>query len=158
MILTNDSLVGPLDRLDELLRRIEASTADVWAPAMATRPSEHLHSFLLAFRGGVLARLALRDFFAGVHQLDSKRAVIEAYEIGLTRTIEEAGLGWAVGWDHDELGLSRSAVLPFEAWRALLDRGFPFVKRVLLTGPQFAHLRPAVEQAVRDALAPPPDA
>ena len=159
VVLTNDSLVGPLRPLDELLRRVARSSADVWGPTQTLHPAEHLHSFFLVFRGGALAHPALQDFFAGVRQLGSKKDVVTTYEIGLTRAVDAAGLSRETGWPQDELGLPRSAVVPFAGWRTLLEAGFPFVKRVLLTGPQFAGARPEVEAVVREARkAQPPSA
>ncbi len=151
VVLTNDSLVGPLGPLDELLRRMRVSTADVWGPTMTLVPSVHLHSFMLVFRGGVLTHPELVDFFAGVRPLGSKRAVVDAYEIGMARVLDRAGLRWEPGWSQESLGLPAHAVVPFAGWKALLDAGFPFVKRVLLTGPQFADQRAAVEAALEAA-------
>lgn len=145
VVLTNDSLVGPLGPLDELLRRIGSGTADVWAATANQHPAEHLQSYLLAFRGGVLAQPALRGFFAGVRPVASKRDVVLTYELGLTRALDAAGLSREVGWSAEDLGLPPTGDLTLRAWRPLLEAGMPFVKRVLLTGPQFAGERAAVE-------------
>lgn len=134
VVLTSGSLVGPLGPMDELLRRLEASDADVWAATASRSPAEHLQSYLLAFRGGVLARPPLRDFLAGVRPLASKRDVVLTYELGLTRVVDAAGLRRQVGWSQEELRLPHATDLPLAAWRRLLEAGFPFVKRVLLTG------------------------
>ena len=64
VVLTNDSLAGPFGPLDDLLARIEASPAEVWAATENEHPQVHLQSYLLGFRGGVLAREPLRGFFA----------------------------------------------------------------------------------------------
>ncbi|SOC57822.1 glycosyltransferase [Ornithinimicrobium cerasi] len=149
VVLTNDSLVGPLGPLDEVVRRIDASSADVWAATENRQPVEHLQSYLLAFRDGVLSRPPLRDFFAGVQPVGSKRDVVFTYELGLTRVVDAAGLRRDVGWTHAELGAPETVDLPLGVWRQLLDAGMPFVKRVLLTGPQFAPVRAAVEQELR---------
>src|SRR5690606_29256967 len=85
VILTNDSLIGPLGPLDELLRRLHTSRANVWAATANHRPVEHLQSYLLAFRGGILGQDPLDKFFGAVQHLESKRAVVETYEMGLTR-------------------------------------------------------------------------
>src|SRR5690606_13633077 len=97
VVLTNDSLIGPLGPLDELLRRLIGSTAGVWAATANRYPIEHLQSYLMAFRGGILAQVPLAQFFAAVLPLESKRAVVETYEMGLTQTIDRSGLSRAAG-------------------------------------------------------------
>ncbi len=138
VVLMNDSLVGPLGPLDDLLARIEASSADVWGPTRGLHPCPHLQSYLLAFRRGVLGREPLRGFFAGIEPQASKQAVIDTYEIGLGRVLGEHGVTTEAGWTHEELGLPPSVNATFTGWRQLLDAGFPFVKRSLLELP---HLR-----------------
>ena len=88
VVLTNDSLAGPYGPLDDLVARIEASPADVWAATDTHHPAVHLHSYLLGFRGGLLAREPLRGFFAGVRAQETKRAVIETYEFGLSDLVQ----------------------------------------------------------------------
>lgn len=138
VVLTNDSLwrLGPLD---EVARRVAATTADVWGGTARPWPRPHLQSCLLAFRGGVLSREPLRSFLAGVRPQPTKRAVIEAYELGLGDLLGEAGLTRDVGWPGD-VG---------EGWRTAVAAGFPFVKRTLLTDRAFAGERAAVREVLR---------
>ena len=150
VVLTNDSLVGPLGDLGPLVDRIDAGDAPVWAATSSRVPTEHLQSYLVAFRGGVLAQPALRDFFGGVRPLRSKREVVRTYEIGLTLAVDAAGLRREVGWTHEETGQPPTIDLTLHAWRALLEAGFPFVKRMLLTAPQYATQREAVREAVAE--------
>lgn len=154
VVLTNDSLVGPIGPVDDLLRRIAASNAQVWAATTNNRPTPHLQSFLLAFCGGVLADERLRDFFANVVPQPSKTQVVRTYEFGLTRLINDLGLTTEVGWRHQDLGLPPEANPVAAGWEALLDSGFPFVKRTLLTERGFAALRPAIEERLRRASRP----
>lgn len=149
VVLTNDSLVGPFAPLDDLLDRIRRADVDLWAATRNHRPVEHLQSFLLAVRGSVLTRPEVAGFFAEVGPQPTKRAIIEAYEFGLTRLARTLGLSTAVGWTHEELGLPEQANPAFDGWRELLDAGFPFVKRMLLTTP---HLR-ELGALVRDYVA-----
>ena len=50
VVLTNDSLAGPYAPLDDLVARVDASPADVWAATSNVYPQVHLQSYLLAFR------------------------------------------------------------------------------------------------------------
>lgn len=144
VVLMNDSLVGPLGAVDDLLARIETSDADVWGATRGLRPSPHLQSYLLAFRSGVLAREPLRGFFAGIEPQASKQAVIDIYELGLGRLLDEHRLRTAVGWTNEELDLPAHVNATFQGWRALLDAGFPFVKRSLLELPHLKDQRAVV--------------
>jgi hypothetical protein len=149
VILTNDSLAGPFGPLDDVLARIEASTADVWAATEMLQPYWHLNSYLLAFRNGVLSRPPLRDVFAGVRPQESKRAVIVTYEIGLSNLVRQEGISYAVGWDHEALGLDRAGHPIVEGWNLLLSAGFPFVKRFLLEDRRFSSMRDLIALSVR---------
>ncbi len=148
VLLTNDSLIGPFSPLADLTARIESSDADVWAATASDARGRHLQSYLLAFRGGALARPALRDFFARVEALDAKDDVVSAYEVGLSRTVAAEGLRTHVEWPNAALGLPPTAN-PF-VWgsAALLEQGFPFVKRGVREIPA---LRPQWEAAVAAA-------
>ncbi len=131
VVLTNDSLVGPFGPLDDLTARIAASDADVWAATESAAHGHHLQSYLLGFRGGVLGRPALRDFFAAVRAHDTKHEVIASYELGLTRTIVDAGLRTHVEWPNASLRLPPGANPTAWAAGALVEQGLPFVKRTL---------------------------
>jgi lipopolysaccharide biosynthesis protein len=129
VVLTNDSLLGPLGGLDDLTARIERADADVWAATESHARAHHLQSYLLAFRGGSLERLG--DFFAGVRALDTKDDVIASYELGLTRAIADAGLRTHVEWPNAALGLPPAANPSAWGGAALVEQGLPFVKRSL---------------------------
>ena len=149
VILTNDSLAGPYGPLDDLLARIEASSADVWAATQNHMPQDHLQSYLLAFRGGVLAREPLRTFFGSVRAEETKRDVIHTYEFGLSSAVHEHHLTQAVGWTKRDLQISESTDSVLGAWPRLLASGFPFIKRTLLEQRRFAHLHDAIATVVR---------
>jgi lipopolysaccharide biosynthesis protein len=133
VVLTNDSLLGPLGALDDLTARIEQIDADVWAATESHARGRHLQSYLLAFRGGSLERLL--DFFGGVRALDSKEDVIANYERGLTRAIDAAGLRTHVEWPNDALGLPPDADPSMWGAAPLVELGLPFVKRSLRDQP-----------------------
>jgi lipopolysaccharide biosynthesis protein len=149
VVLTNDSLAGPYGPLDGVLARIEASSADVWSATANRLPQWHLQSFLLAFRGGVLAREPLRGFFASVRAQETKRAVIQTYELGLSGLAREHGLTTDVGWSNAALQLSESDNPVLHGWARMLASGFPFVKRALLEERWFADYREAIVTVVR---------
>ena len=148
MVLTNDSLAGPYGPLDDLVARIEASPADVWAATDTQFPIPHLHSYLLGFRGGLLAREPLRGFFAGVQAQETKRAVIETYEFGLSNLVRDHGLTAEVAWSKEALGFDVSTDSVLQGWPLLLASGFPFVKRFLFER-RFAEQHAAIATVVQ---------
>jgi lipopolysaccharide biosynthesis protein len=149
VVLTNDSLAGPYAPLDELVARIVASPADVWAATSNVHPQVHLQSYLLAFRGGVLAREPLRDFFANVRAQETKRDVVRTYEFGLSDLLQRHAMTTDVGWTKEALGVSPGTDSVYGAWSRMLAGGFPFVKRTVLEDPRFADQRDAVAVVVR---------
>ena len=149
VVLTNDSLAGPYGPLDDLLTRIEASPAEVWAATANEQPQVHLQSYLLGFRGGVLAREPLRGFFAGVRAQDTKRDVVQTYEFGLSELVRSHGLKTEVGWPKSALGISSSVDSVLGAWSRMLAGGFPFVKRTLLEDSRFADQRDVIAVVVQ---------
>lgn len=135
VILTNDSMIGPLGSLGGVLHRAGESPADVWAATSSLQVRPHLQSYFLRFRPGVLADPALVAFFDGVRHLTNKMAIVHRYEIGLSRALARAGISTAAGFPSATLGAG-TANPTLVAWDALLRAGYPFVKRTLLTDPR----------------------
>ena len=149
VVMTNDSLAGPYGPLDDLLARIEASSAEVWSATANHFPKDHMQSYLLAFRDGVLAREPLRGFFAQVRAQETKKAVIQTYEFGLSDLVQQHGLTAEVGWPKEDLGIERMTDSVLGGWARMLASGFPFVKRTLLEQRRFADQHDAIAAVVR---------
>jgi hypothetical protein len=149
VLLVNDSLVGPFGPVGELVRRAEASTADVWGVTASRQVAPHLQSYWLAFRRGALATPELLHFFAGVRPQAAKTDVVLAYEVALGGLLATAGLRGEAAWRAEDLDVPGTANPVLTGWEALLGSGFPFVKRQLLQERRFRALRPRVAAAVR---------
>jgi len=149
VVLTNDSMVGPFAPLAGLLSTAANSGADVWAVTSSLQVSPHLQSYFLRFSPGVLAHPALVEFFAGVRHLTNKVAIVRRYELGLTRTIQRAGLRNAVGFPSSSLAAGRMNPT-LVAWRELMEAGYPFFKRTLLRDPRVRVETTVLRAAVRD--------
>lgn len=157
VLLTNDSLHGPFAPLADLVGRFEGCGTDVWAATRIDAPRPHLQSFLLGFRGGVLGREELRAFFAGVRPTTSKVDVVKQYELGLSQVVEASGLTWSVGWPNAALGLAPNVDPTMGGWAVLLQGGFPFVKRRLLSADGPGIPRASVLAAVQGRYGEIPD-
>lgn len=137
VLLLNDSIVGPFTTIEPLLEKFQASAADVWAVTDTTQFEYHLQSYVLGFSGQTLREPPLQAFWRDVSVEASKDDVIWRYEIGLSRLLrsERYGVDVAIPWRH-LVPDGRNPVII--GWKGLLERGFPFVKRELLTDPRVA--------------------
>lgn len=136
-ILANDSILGPFRDIEPLLADFEASIADVWGLTDTRQFSHHLQSYFLGFRNGVLAERPLQDFFAGVRQERSKWEIIKHNELALSALLHREGYVTRSAFRGDDV-VSAGENPVIAGWRKLLDLGFPFVKRQIVTDPTVA--------------------
>lgn len=134
VLLANDSLVGPFSSLKPMLEDFEESTFDVWGATNTTQFTVHLQSFLIGFKGGILQDPPLQQFWNTLRQEKTKQLIIEKYEMGLSRLLYVEG--YVAGpWLDSELVVDFGDNPTILGWQRLLELGFPFVKRELLTNP-----------------------
>jgi hypothetical protein len=150
VLTVNDSILGPFADLAPLIRNFEESHSAVWGAVRSHQFAPHLQSYFLGFSGGdVLARGPLRKFWRGVSVQGTKTDVIWKYEIGLSQLLHKVGIESATAFDGmDIVGDGVNPVIL--GWRTLLERGFPFVKRELLTRPEVAPDSADIPGAVAD--------
>ncbi|MFT4123388.1 MAG: rhamnan synthesis F family protein [Microbacteriaceae bacterium] len=149
VLVVNDSNLGPFAPLAPFLERFEASTADVWGLTSSVQTDYHLQSFFLGFRRGVLAEPPLRRFWADIRHHRDKNDVILRYEIGLSRLL--VAEGYAIEAEFPAAAhTSPLRVNPVAGlWRELLDAGYPFVKRELVTRPWVEPSSAVIPAAIR---------
>ncbi|MEE3624183.1 rhamnan synthesis F family protein [Nitrospirillum sp. BR 11752] len=92
LLITNDSVFGPLYDLEPLIARANPDEADIWGSTDSWERHYHLQSFFLIFHHAALRSDAFRRFWNGVRCFRRKHWIIEKYEIGLTRTLQSQGL------------------------------------------------------------------
>ncbi|MFB2581134.1 rhamnan synthesis F family protein [Herbiconiux sp. P15] len=147
VIITNDSLVGPFSSLGPMVADFEESYFDVWGGTWTSQYMPHLQSFLLGFKGGVLDDPSLRHFWSELPEQRTKFEIIDKYELGLNRLLQ--GEGFVTGaWFDYELVVEYTQNPTILGWRRLLDLGFPFVKRELVTNPSIVGDGPEVRAVV----------
>lgn len=137
VLVVNDSLVGPFDRLDTVVADFEATTADVWGMVESNQFCSHVQSYFRGFRFGALIEPRLRRFWRDIRVIPDKRQLIARYEFGFAAFLARYGYSSAAFVHHSEVvtdGLNPTIY----GWRALLDAGVPFVKRELLNHPDLA--------------------
>jgi lipopolysaccharide biosynthesis protein len=103
VIICNDSVYAPIYPLVEMFEVMEASGAAYWGVTSNSEIASHIQSYFIAFRRPVLERKEFWQFWDRVSVQPSKRAVIEAYEIGLSSLLVRLGLSSATYFSIDEL-------------------------------------------------------
>lgn len=137
VLLLNDSLAGPFAPLEHILARFEATTADAWAMTDTSQFGHHLQSYFFGFPGRSLRETPLRRFWHNIRVEPTKEDVIWKNEIGLSELLRRERFAWDVAIPFRHLvpdGTNPTII----GWRALLDRGFPCIKRELLRRPEIA--------------------
>lgn len=137
VILVNDSMAGPFAPLDDMATSFETTSADVWAATNTRQFVPHLQSYLLGFRGGVLADPAVRQFWRGVKHLEDKGRIIGEYELGLSHLLRFEGITTRA-WFASERVVAPTDNPVIAGWRRLIELGFPFVKREIIRDPSVA--------------------
>ena len=128
LIITNDSFWGPVRPLDDLIRRLETSQADVIGLTDNLMYQPHLQSPFLKFGKNVIQSSAFWDFWDGIACWEHKRNIVKTYEVGLPVLLQNEGL------KLDSLYSKNSNGNIFHAdWRSLIkEQQFPFLKVSLL--------------------------
>ncbi len=97
LILANDSCYAPLFPFENMFSEIEKSGADFWGNTQnrittgKKQKNEHIQSYFLVFREKVFNSKAFDDFMSNIKKENSKQDVIDKYEIGLSKSLQEAG-------------------------------------------------------------------
>lgn len=91
VLLCNDSVLGPLGDLGPLLQRMQAAPDQAWGLTASHQLTPHLQSYFVLLGRALLERAPLRHFFESIEPLPSRYAVIQRYELGLSRAVLAAG-------------------------------------------------------------------
>ncbi|MGU3537540.1 rhamnan synthesis F family protein [Methylobacterium sp. A54F] len=135
LYLTNDSIIGPLDRaaFAGLLDRIDGAEEDLVGLTDNHYGSWHLQSFFIAIKARCLASYAFSRFVLSVKAMEDKNDVITEYETTFSVRMQASGFTAAALFpipDLDNLPDNRTIY----AWDDLLAQGFPFIKASLVLG------------------------
>ena len=149
VLLLNDSLVGPFESMRPLLESFHSTRASAWGVTESSQSGRHLQSYALGFPTATLTDPEVQRFWRSVRVERTKPAVIWRNEIGLSRLLLRRGLPIEAAFSPDEVGC-RDLNPSINGWRRLLDLGFPFVKRELLTNPSVAEDARDVPEELKD--------
>lgn len=151
LVITNDSIFGPLSPLSEVFAQMSGQSLDIWGITDSQQIKHHIQSYFLVFENNGI------DFFSNwVQDFKFSRdriALIEKHEVGLSQAALSFGLkmGAYIPYEkfttyaqthseqvektiHDRLSAKNGALNPTHAfWRESIKIFHsPFVKRDLL--------------------------
>lgn len=91
IVLANDSVYGPFFELGDIFATMSGRLAPAWSLTRSEEIAEHMQSYFLCFGAEVVASRAFWDFWRGCAVLERKRDIILDYEVGLSRSLQQAG-------------------------------------------------------------------
>jgi lipopolysaccharide biosynthesis protein len=91
LLITNDSVFGPLQDLSTVLKRCDPAHGDVWGITESFDTRFHLQSYFLLFSKPVLCSKKFQNFWIKMRYIENKRVVIFQYEIGLSQMLVKQG-------------------------------------------------------------------
>ncbi len=91
VLLCNDSVIGPLNDLSQVFQSVCGAPDHVYGLTFSYQIRPHLQSFFLMMGRDVFLHPRVTSFFEDVKPLSSRFAVIEAYEIGFSALLLDAG-------------------------------------------------------------------
>ena len=132
IVFVNDSCYAPLFGFHEIFEKMTLASCDYWGFTenylRHRRPRPHLQSFFLVFYDNVFRSDAFRLFFNSVSKQNSKRDVIENYEIGLSEALGRAGYKYGSVIPRDKT----TSNLMMKKWQFLITHHrSPFLKKSL---------------------------
>jgi hypothetical protein len=127
----NDSVYGPLDGFESMMRRIEASGADFLGLTESEDIAYHFQSYFLVMQRHAITNPALREFWRNVRTIEPKHRVVKEYEVPFAHLASSAGLTVEALFPLPPVdGVMINPTL--FRWRELIEQGFPFMKAHLL--------------------------
>ena len=91
VLLCNDSVIGPLNDLNQVFQSVCGPPDHVFGLTISYQIRPHLQSFFLMMGREVFLNGLVTSFFNEIRPLNSRFAVIQAYEIGFSALLLEAG-------------------------------------------------------------------
>jgi lipopolysaccharide biosynthesis protein len=141
LLLANDSVLGPLFSISDIIARSEACQADIVGMTDSFLFHPHLQSYFIYCKKNVVRSEEFVQFFREVDTLDLKVAVIRKYEVGFSRLLGGSFRLSAlyslesvlprVDYDQRPVKWIEST---FHLWKPLITEfNFPFLKKSVLT-------------------------
>jgi len=136
LLLANDSVYAPLADLATFIDQLTTRSADFYGAIESLEVAPHLQSWFLLFRPSAYRSAAFSELMRRpMPIITEKGTLVIRYEVGLTRTLVDAGLQY-----HAAFSLASSTGIakhyPYNPahvlWREAIEQGIPFLKIELL--------------------------
>jgi lipopolysaccharide biosynthesis protein len=131
ILLTNDSVYGPIGNYPRLMRRVTEHRADLIALTQSLEVKPHLQSYFLLMRRRALLDSRVREYWNNVRNLATKFQVIQIHELNIANDFASWGLRHGVVFGLPSLQ-AWPANPTLTLWEALIQSGYPFLKAQLL--------------------------
>lgn len=141
LLITNDSMYGPLHDLTEFIASATPEKADVWGVTDCWDRHFHLQSYFLLFHPAALGSNAFRKFWSRLPYYQRKRWVVRYGEIGLTPYLQRYGLRCRALIPYREIVADLAPRI--EAYLETTNAGADAVRRKYLEG---------ISRAIRDGI------
>ncbi len=119
VVCVNDSVYGPLADITHALTDPRMANADLWGMVLSDQNAQreaaripHVQSWFLGLRRPLLESDAFAEFWRDFEPLETKREIVERYEIGFSARMAAAGFRLAGLYD----ATSAAAVTLREVW------------------------------------------
>ena len=136
LLLVNDSVYGPFADLGAWLEALTASPAAMWGAIESRAFGRHLQSWLLVLSPAAYRSPAFRDLLREpVDPALGKWALVQRYELGLSRRLLDVGLILHAAYvteDHGALARRLSYNPSGVLWRELVEGPAPYIKTSIL--------------------------
>jgi lipopolysaccharide biosynthesis protein len=140
LLLANDSVIGPLFDIRDIVTRLENCDADIIGMTNCFQVYPHLQSYFLYCKKCVVLSEEFTRFFQWIQVIELKIAIIRKYEIGFSRLLGRRFRLMAL-YDLRQLvaqvGYHERPIKwldPFFLWKPLITQfKFPFLKKSLFS-------------------------
>jgi lipopolysaccharide biosynthesis protein len=141
LLLANDSVLGPLFDIRDIIPRLDNCNADIIGMTNCFHFYPHLQSYFLYFKKAVILSEEFASFFQKVDVLELKIAIIRKYEVGLSRLLSQRFRVVAL-YDLESVLIQidyhkkpiRWVEPTFHLWKPLItELKFPFLKKSIVT-------------------------
>ncbi len=140
LLLANDSVLGPLFSIENIITRLENNDADIIGMTDSLHFHPHLQSYFLYCKKTVINSHEFTKFFSEIEVLGFKMAIIRKYEVGFSQLFGHRFKLSALYSLENILNQIHHADRPKQwidatiyLWKSLLaEFNFPFLKKKLL--------------------------
>jgi len=139
LILMNDTCFGPIFDISDIFYEMEKREVDFWGLTNNEKHIDrstwqrkvipkHLQSYFICFPKKTFRKKVFQRFFESIEDMENVNTVVEKYEIGLSKTLENAGLHYESYVNTDDRFGRFKFQVAFLAPDLLLNAGSPLVK------------------------------